>query len=475
MDRRVATAVCWFRRDLRLRDHRALRAAVRAADEVVPLFVLDPRLLRSARMSPARLCYLADALADLDGSLRARGARLVVRRGDPRAVVPAVAREAGARGVHWHGDHTPYAARRDHAVTAALAAERIATGVHDGTLVHAPGTVRTGDGGPYKVFTPFARAWRALGVDRPAPAPATLRSPDVAGEAPPTLHDFGQSPSDRALDGGERAALARLDRFVRGHAGAYAQQRDVLAAGGTSRLSADLHFGTISPRTIWARLRDSEGHRAFGEQLVWREFYAHVLAEWPEAAHTEWDPASRELPWLGDGPELEAWRRGLTGFPLVDAGMRQLASESWMHNRARMVVASFLCKDLLADWRLGEAHFMAHLVDGDLANNNGGWQWAAGTGTDAQPYFRVFNPARQGARFDPSGAYVRRHVPELRAVGDRWIHEPWRMPPAEQRAAGVEIGRDYPGPIVEHAEAARRARDWYAVHRRPPSRALGRP
>jgi deoxyribodipyrimidine photo-lyase len=461
----VTVAVCWFRRDLRLHDHPALEAAA-TAGAVVPLFVIDPRLVRSPRMSRARLAYLADALADLDASLLARGAALVVRRGDPAAVVPAVAHEAGATAVHWHADHTPFAARRDGAVQRALAGARVGVRVHDGTLIHAPGTVRTAAGGPFKVFTPFARAWRARVFDAPVPAPSAVAGPPLPGEGPPSPAALGAAAADRALEAGETAALGRLDRFLRTAANDYAERRDLLVADATSRLSADLHSGTLSPRTVWSRLADTEGQRAFARQLIWREFYAHVLAEWPEAARTEWNPAFRGLPWLGSGPELEAWRAGATGYPLVDAAMRQLAAEAWLPNRARMVVASFLCKHLLVDWRAGETHFLRRLVDGDVAANNGGWQWAAGTGTDAQPYFRIFNPVRQGTRFDPDGRYVRRFVPELAAVPDRWIHEPWRMPDSARTAAGVRLGRDYPEPIIEHGLARRRALEWFAAHRR---------
>jgi len=463
----VPTAVCWLRRDLRLHDHRALRAACAEADAVVPLFVLDPALVRGARVSRARLVYLSDALADLDARLRRRGGRLVVRHGDPAEVVPALAAEVGADTVHWHRDATPYAATREARVTAALDREGIAHREHDGVVIQPPGSVLTKGGAPFKVYTPFARAWRAQGVAPPAAEPGRVAVPDaVASAALPAPADLGASEADRALPGGEGPGLERLERFLDGPIEVYDRSRDLLATDGTSRLSADLHYGTVSPRQVWAGLAEADAHRAFADELIFREFYHHVLAAWPETAATEWSARFRDLPWGGPGPELDAWAAGRTGYPIVDAGMRQLAATSWMHNRARMIVASFLCKDLLIDWRHGEAHFLRHLVDGDIASNNGGWQWAAGTGTDAQPYFRIFNPVRQGERFDPDGAYVRRWVPELAEVPTRWVHAPWTLGPLEQQAAGCVLGRDYPEPIVDHAAARQRALDWFATHAR---------
>ncbi len=463
----MSTAVCWLRRDLRLHDNPALRAACAEADAVVPLFVLDPRLLRGPRMSRARLAFLADALADLDARLRERGGRLVVRHGDPAEVVPAVAAEASATRVHWHHDVTPHATARDANVAAALQRLGAHHVAHEAVVIQPPGTVRTKAGQPFKVYTPFAKAWRALGVDEPRAEPGRVTVPaTVEGQPPPTLADLGVTEADRALAGGEQAGLARLERFLAGPVDAYDARRDLMAVEGTSRLSADLHYGTVSPRQVWAGLADEAAHRAFADELIFREFYHHVLAAWPEAATTEWSPRFRDLPWGGHGPAFEAWAQGRTGYPIVDAGMRQLASTSWLHNRARMIVASFLCKDLLVDWRLGEAHFLRHLVDGDIASNNGGWQWAAGTGTDAQPYFRIFNPVRQGQRFDPDGAYVRRFVPELAHVPDRFVHAPWTMGPLEQEAAGCVVGRDYPEPIVDHAAARQRALEWFATHAR---------
>jgi deoxyribodipyrimidine photo-lyase len=469
---RLDTRLVWLRRDLRLHDHPALAAALRPCDDaevrVVPLFVLDPRLLGSRRVAPARLRYLAEALADLDAGLRQRGGRLVVRRGDPRRVVPAVAREVRASAVHVTGDVTPYAADRDAAVAARLG--DVPLRVHPGLLVHEPGTVLTGGGRPFRVFTPFHRAWLALPADLPLPAPARIPAHGgVASDGLPTAADLLEGatpPAEARHDGGETAALRRLDRFLTTRAADYHQARDLLGVDGTSRLSADLHHGCLSPRQAMADLDPRRpGHRTFAAELAWREFYAHVLAAWPEVLRREFNPAMRRLPWRGRSRAFTAWCDGRTGYPVVDAAMRQLRAEGWMHNRGRMIVASFLCKDLLVDWRLGEAHFLRHLVDGDLASNNGGWQWAAGTGTDAQPYFRIFNPVTQGQRFDPDGAYVRRYVPELAGVPTRWIHRPWELPASEAEACGLRVGVDYPHPIVDHGHARREALAWFARHR----------
>jgi deoxyribodipyrimidine photo-lyase len=467
----VPTRVLWYRRDLRVHDLPALVAAADGADALVPLFVLDPRLTGATRMSPARLVYLCAALADLDAALGERGSRLVVRRGDPREVLPAVAAEVGADAVHRSADHTPFATARDADVDEALAAAGIASVDHPGVAVHEPGTVRTGSGDVYRVFTPFHRSWKDRRIGDPLPAPEALPPvPDVDAEDLPTPKELGAELADDVLAalpaGGETAARERLDAFLDGPADDYDDARDLLAVPGTSRLSADLHYGCLSPREVHRRCdRRKPGHATFATEIAWRDFYLHVMAEWPESAVTAFNPAMRDLPWRGESADARAWAEGRTGFPVVDAGMRQLLAAAWLHNRARMIVASFLCKDLLVDWRWGEAHFLRHLVDGDVASNNGGWQWAAGTGTDAQPFFRIFNPVTQGKRFDPDGDYVRRYVPELDAVPTRWIHAPWEMPEDVQEACGVRIGVDYPAPIVDHAEARREALAWFEEHR----------
>ncbi len=461
------TQVMWFRRDLRVTDNPALAAAQAEGGRLVALFVLDRALLHGPRVGAPRLAYLADALADLDERLTDRGSRLVVCHGRPADIVPEIAASADAAAVHVNADVSPFARRRDAEVARRLATEGRRLEAHDGVLVHPPGCITTGAGDPYKVFTPFYRSWRRHGLPEPLPSPDVLPpSPGLRGEGVPGREGLGGADAPAEPAGGESRALARLEAFLEERASRYHEQRDLLGVEGTSRLSADLHYGCLSPRTVLARLdHDDPGHDAFASEIAWRDFYGHVLHAWPEVVDTEFNPVWRALPWEGEGPLFDAWREGRTGFPVVDAAMRQLLATGWMHNRARMIVASFLCKDLRIDWRLGEAHFLRHLVDGDVASNNGGWQWAAGTGTDAQPYFRIFNPTSQGQRFDAEGAYVRRWVPELAAVPDRYLHEPAAMPAATARDVGLKLGEDYPWPIVDHAEERERTLAWFKEHR----------
>ncbi|CAN5392531.1 deoxyribodipyrimidine photo-lyase [soil metagenome] len=464
----MRTDLLWFRRDLRLTDHPALTAAA-DADRLVCVFVADEALLGSPRMSPARLVYLRHALADLAANLQARGNRLVIRTGDPAQVVPALATEVGAAVVHVSADHTPYATRRDAAVREALDAAGVAFEGHGGIAIAPPGSVRTGSGSVYKVVTPFHRAWRDREHGAVLDAPAEL-PPDVGGVDGLGVTDIGlmdaDGPPEPWPDGGETAARLRLEIWLEEGVEDYADRRDVMAVDGTSRLSPDFHFGCLSPREVWTTLdRRGKGPQIYGSELAWRDFYLHVMAEWPESAARAFRPEYADLPWIDDDEAFDAWCEGRTGYPVVDAAMRQLLQMGWMHNRARMIVASFLCKDLLVDWRRGEAHFLQHLVDGDVPSNNGGWQWAAGTGTDAQPFFRIFNPVTQGKRFDPDGDYVRRYVPELATLPAPAIHAPWELSEARQEEHGVRIGVDYPEPIVDHAEARQRALSWFEQHK----------
>jgi deoxyribodipyrimidine photo-lyase len=435
------TRVTWFRRDLRLADHPALCAAA-ADDEVVGLFVIDPRLWDAA--GPVRRAWVAASVRALQD---ATGGALVVRVGDPATVVPEVARDAGAKAVHVTAEQTPAGRARDARVAAALAGHGI-VGRPDGTpYAVAPGSVLTQSGTAYQVFTPFARAWREHGWDDPVPAPevswrrlrgdarATARLDAALAEAPPGLPEAG-----------EAAAGARWRGFLDRDLDDYDVSRDLPAADRTSRMSPYLKVGAVHPRQLLADLRSRRGPgvERFVTELAWREFYADVLWHRPESAWTDLRPLAIPYDAPGDelGDALDAWRTGHTGYPLVDAGMRQLRHEGWMHNRVRMVTASFLTKDLHAWWPVGARHFLDHLVDGDLASNNHGWQWVAGTGTDAAPYFRVFNPVSQGKRLDPDGAYVRRWVPELAHLAGAAAHEPWR------HADGY--ARGYPQRIVDH-------------------------
>lgn len=485
------TIIHWFRRDLRLHDNPGLLYALRHAQgRVVPLFVIDDAILRAPDTGPARVAFMLDSLRALDQALRARGSRLVVRRGPAVAALTAIAREAVATAVTWNRDYTPYATRRDQRARAALAGIGVASHDFKDAVILELDEVRTGQGGTYTVFTPYRRTWRAV-VDQRlsqilaepaltsfAPVPEQLASDEI-----PSPSALGLSIDQELPPGGEASGLAALDRFIV-HSGQhgiaeYASGRDQLAAPGTSRLSAYLRMGCLAPiaalRAALRALGDPDDSargvsvETWISELAWRDFYYQIMAAFPHVLRSAFRPQYDAIAWENSPAWFEAWCQGRTGFPVVDAAMRQLRAEGWMHNRARMIVASFLTKDLLIDWRWGERFFMQQLVDGDHASNNGGWQWAAGTGTDAQPYFRIFNPTSQGQKFDPHGDYVRRYVPELAAVPARAIHTPWDLPQAELRHGGALSLRDYPRPIVDHATQRRRALEIYgraATHAR---------
>lgn len=444
------TSVLWLRRDLRLRDHPALVAAFESAGAggVLPVFVVDPQLLGTSRRAGA----LVEALANLD---EVYDGALVVRCGRPADVLPALVREVGATSVHVSAETTPYGRRRDDRVRAALpvGVPMVATG---SPYAVTPGRVVKANGSPYRVFTPFARAWREHGWRRPADVPPGLRwhrGPE--SDTVPAV-DAGRDPAAaRAV--GENQAQARWSAFLAGGVADYGAMRDRPDVDGTSGMSAQLRFGTIHPRTMLADLAAltsvGPGVATFVDELCWREFYADVLWHEPGSA---WADLRTDLTGMRYdapvGPEFSAWVEGRTGYPFVDAGMRQLAREGWMHNRVRMVTASFLVKDLHVWWPHGARYFFSRLRDGDVASNSHGWQWVAGTGTDAAPYVRVFNPVLQGERFDPAGDYVRRYVPELAHIAGRAVHRPWDVPDG--------LAHGYPSRIVDHAaervEALRR-------------------
>ncbi|WP_277453964.1 deoxyribodipyrimidine photo-lyase [Janibacter sp. DB-40] len=436
----MSTSLLWFRRDLRLGDHPALCEAA-ARGEVLPLFVIDPSLWKPS--GGPKLAWLAATLRHLDESL---GGRLVIRLGDPVDVVPRVAREVEAGSVHVSRENEPYGLDRDRRVVAGLqeiGVEGVATG---SPFAVDPGTLTTKGGTPFKVFTPFARAWLEHGWAAPLAAPTDVRWAEAASDgrvAAMIDKAIRESPIELP-DAGEEAALRRWADFRDGPLTDYDGDRDRPDRDGTSRMSADLHLGVVHPRQLLADLagRGDAGARAYRTELAWREFYADVLLAQPESAWHDLRPLAISY----DEPEdaIAAWREGRTGYPFVDAGMRQLLTEGWMHNRVRMVTASFLTKDLHVWWPTGARHFLEHLVDGDLASNNHGWQWVAGTGTDAAPYFRVFNPVTQGQRFDPDGDYVRRWVPELAHLPGKAAHEPWKHDDG--------YAHDYPRRIVDHAE-----------------------
>ena len=460
------SALVWFRRDLRLHDHPALCAALEAHAEVVPVFCLDDRLLHGRHASGPRTQFLLESLADLDAALAARGARLVVRRGRPEEELVRLAAQTGAEAVFFSHDHTPFARRRGQRTFDAFADAGLAVHAHPGlNVVDDVATVSTKDGRPFSVFSPFHRAWARVPRRAVLETPGAVRLPEgIDPGRVPTLAELGleQEVTD-PLPGGEGPARERAETFLATGVHAYDDNHDALGADRTSRLSAYLHLGCITPRELEARLPEGRGPDRFRRQLAWRDFYHQVIHHLPGNAFEEHQPRFRgTLSWSDDDEAFAAWTQGRTGFPLVDAGMRQLRREGWMHNRARLVVGSFLTKDLGIDWRRGERWFMRLLIDGDEANNNGNWQWIASVGTDPQPYYRrMYNPARHMERFDPEGRYVRRYVPELARVPDRHLAEPWRMPAEVQEAAGCVIGRDYPAPIVDRREARAAAAERY--------------
>jgi deoxyribodipyrimidine photo-lyase len=467
----VRTVVHWFRRDLRLADNTALGRAAAEGERLVPLFVLDNAILARPDTGAARVAFLLGCLRALARDLAAAGSALIVTRGNPVAEIPRLARAVGAVAVHWNKDYEPYARGRDAQVATALAALGIASHAWKDQVLFEEREILTAAGKPFTVFTPYARAWRSRRAAAPAPRPALPPLPAdhvPASLAIPEPAALGFTSSVVPPEPGEAAGAARLAAFAAHGLRAYARTRDFPGAGGTSGLSPYLKLGAVSIRQAHARAARGRGAgaRAWLTELAWRDFYHQLLFHHPSLEREAFRPEFRALAWQDDPRLFAAWTQGETGYPIVDAAMRQLAATGWMHNRARMIVASFLAKDLLVDWRRGERWFMQQLVDGDLAANNGGWQWAASTGTDAQPYFRIFNPTAQGERFDARGTYVRRWVPELDRVPARWIHRPWDLPAAAARKAGVVLGRTYPERVVRHEAQRRKALALYGAARK---------
>ncbi len=449
----MTTIVHWFRRDLRVADNTSLAAAARDGDRVVPVLVLDDHYGRDPDVGPARFRFLRESLEDLERALARAGGRLVVRRGPASRALPDLLAETGASAVYANLEIGPYPERRDREARAAVEAAGARFRLFADALLVEPDSIATDAGDPYTVYSPFSRRWTATEKSPPLAAPRRLPTPELPSVPLARVRAWRDlAPCPNSPRGGESEASRLLAEFVAHGLARYASDRDFPARDGTSRLSPHLHFGTISPRTILAAVRESGAPaRKFELELAWREFFHHLLFHFGNVAQESFRPEFRDFPWRENRLAVAAWQEGRTGYPFVDAAMRELATTHWMHNRARMVVASFLTKDLHVDWRVGEKWFERELADADLANNNGGWQWAAGTGADAAPYFRILNPVLQSKRFDPDGSYVRRHVPELAKVPAAKIHEPWTMSPDEQKAAACAIGRDYPAPIVDHA------------------------
>lgn len=451
----MTVAVVLFTSDLRLHDHPPLRAALASSDEIVPLFVRDSGIEESGFAAPNRLAFLSDCLRDLDAGLRERGGRLVIRSGDVVGEVGRIVSETGATDVHLAAGVSAYARRREERLREALESGGRRLHVHDGVVTAvAPGAVTPAGSDHFAVFTPYFRRWSAQRVRDAFAAPRTVRVPDGPGSEEVPARSAVSGVSEGLAEGGERQARRQLTAWRRQGLAGYEEGHDDLSGDATSRLSPHLHFGTLSPVELIHRARSAggAGADAFVRQLCWREFHHQVLAARPAASRQDY--RTRHDHWRSGaeaGQDIEAWQQGRTGYPVVDAAMRQLRHEGWMHNRGRLLAAGFLTKTLYVDWRIGAQHFLDLLVDGDVANNQLNWQWMAGTGTDSRPN-RVLNPVVQGKRYDPDGSYVRRWVPELAAVSGAAVHEPWKLRgPAHDRP-------DYPQPVVELTDGLARFR-----------------
>ena len=469
-----APTIVWFRQDLRLDDNPALLAAAERGAPVVPVYIWSPEEEGDWPPGAASKWWLHQSLRELARSLENHGSRLILRRGPALEALLKLAAETGADAIYWNRRYEPAATERDAKIKKALDGSGMQAKSYNGALLWEPWEAVKADGTPYKVFTPYWKSCQQRGAPDPRPAPgrlpqaaATLSSYHLeAFELEPKIDWAGGL--RKAWVPGEAGGRAELARFVSEAASAYEEGRNQPAVRGTSRMSPYLHFGEISPRRIRRDTLDAgpggpaakayhKGAWSYLREIAWREFAHSLLYHFPSTPAEPLRPEFARFPWKDNPRALQAWQRGKTGFPLVDAGMRELWATGWMHNRVRMVVASFLVKDLLIPWQEGAQWFWDTLVDADLANNTLGWQWTAGCGADAAPHFRVFNPVGQGERFDPTGDYVRRWVPELAKVSGKWVHKPSEAPEQELRRAGVEIGRDYPAPIVDHAEARLRA------------------
>jgi deoxyribodipyrimidine photo-lyase len=469
------TTILWFGRDLRLTDNHALAAAVSRGQAIIPLFILDDEDAGRWAAGGASRWWLHGSLEALTDALGHRGTQLVLRQGKAEAVINRIVQETGATAVYWNRRYEPWAITRNERLKKALTERGIDAKSFNSALLHEPWAIKTQNGDPYRVFTPFWKALRAHCVDKISPPlPRRLASPETFPVTDtlsrwallPKTPDWAAGLRD-SWTPGEKGAQERLRKFAVDVALRYRDRRNIPGLEGTSRLSPHLHFGEIGPRQIWRTLTAyasaevgdpmGAGVETFLSEIAWREFSYHLLFHFPTLPSEPLRREFRAFPWLNDPVLLAAWQRGKTGYPIVDAGMRELWTTGWMHNRVRMIVASFLIKDLLMDWRKGATWFWDTLVDADLASNSASWQWVAGCGADTAPYFRVFNPSLQGAKFDPDGVYVRRWVPELMKLPDSVLHEPRAARPIELSDAGLRLGQDYPLPIVDHATARQRA------------------
>ncbi|MDB5335109.1 MAG: deoxyribodipyrimidine photolyase [Planctomycetaceae bacterium] len=467
-----SASIVWFRRDLRVADQPALVAALARGKPVIPVFIWSPGEEGRWPEGAASRWWLHFSLLALDARLQSLGSRLIVRQGASLSELRKLVEETGALAIFWNRRYEPDAIRRETEVKAALKADGLLAESYNGSLLYEPWEIKSKSGGPYKVFTPFSKACLVHAEpERPLATPTRVAAPAAWPKSLP-IEGLGFLPTIKWDSGfhtmwhpGCDAAEQMLKTFLPAGVAQYVEERNRPDHAGTSRLSPALHFGEISPRQVWHTVcdhlqekpRSPQMGEPFLRQLLWREFAHHLLFHFPQ---TPTEPLREEFshfPWLDNQQHLRAWQRGLTGYPIVDAGMRELWATGWMHNRVRMIVASFLVKDLLLPWQAGADWFWNTLVDADLANNTLGWQWTAGCGADAAPYFRIFNPVSQGENFDPERAYVRRWIPELAELPNEWIHQPWNAPPLVLREAGIKLGKTYPRPIVDHGNARLKA------------------
>lgn len=469
--------IMWFRNDLRLHDNPALHAAVSSGRPLICLYILDEESPGLRVPGGAAKWWLDKSLRALGEDIAGRGGQLTLRRGRAEAVIDEVIEETGAGAIVWNRRYDAAGRTIDAGIKEGLRARGLKADSHNGSLLMEPWRLETGSGGYYKVFTPFWRAlWKAYEAPGDLGVPADLGGPQPASDV---LDDWGLHPTrpdwskgfERLWTPGEASARERLERFLDGPAGHYDDARERPDTDGTSRLSPHLRWGEIGPASVWRTVRaameegavDQRHALSFLSEIAWREFSYVLLFHNPDLCEENYNSDFRHMPWRDSEADLEAWQKGLTGYPMVDAGMRQLWARGWMHNRVRMITGSFLTKHLLLPWQRGEDWFWDTLVDADPASNAAGWQWVAGSGADAAPYFRVFNPITQGAKFDPDGAYVRHWCPELASLPDKHLHAPWKAPKDVLTAAGVELGRNYPAPLIEHMDGRQRALEAYDI------------
>jgi deoxyribodipyrimidine photo-lyase len=478
----VKPIIVWHRRDLRVADNTALNEAIKSAAPILPVFILADDILKERDdFSPLCVKFMTESLRDLDASYQSLGGKLIVRRGRFLEVMRSFVKEADAAAIYFNEDYEPAAKERDALITREFSKAGLEVRAFKDQVCFAKEEVLTKTAKPYTVFTPYKRAWLSLSekISKPVAPPKRLSTPSISGIAIPTHEALGfKTTAVPLVTGGEREGKKCLAAFAEKRILRYKDDRDFPATDGTSLLSAHLRFGTVSARTVYAaavaafdeakKENETISVETFISELIWRDFYFQILENFPVVERDSFQPSFRKLTWENREDYFEKWKTGTTGFPIVDAAMRQLNQTGWMHNRLRMIVASFLTKDLLIDWRWGEKYFMQTLIDGDMAANNGGWQWSASTGTDAQPYFRIFNPASQSEKFDPKGTFIKQFVPELNAVPEKYIHTPVELlkkSPLLEKELGITLGKQYPLPMIDHSTQREKALKMYKESR----------